>query len=94
MQRRHFQTLSAIALAGSLLSPLSAQAQDVTIGMSFPSATHGWMGAIIKNAQDQAKSSNIKHVMTTASDPNKQTNDIEDLIAKKVSAVVMLPCQS
>ncbi len=94
MQRRHFQTLSALALASSLLAPLAAQAQDVTIGMSFPSATHGWMGAIIKNAQDQAKSSNIKHVMTTAADPNKQTNDIEDLIAKKVSAVVMLPIES
>ncbi len=94
MQRRHFQTLSAVALATSFLAPLAAQAQDVTIGMSFPSATHGWMGAIIKNAQDQAKSSNIKHLMTTAADPNKQTNDIEDLIAKKVSAVVMLPIES
>jgi ribose transport system substrate-binding protein len=62
--------------------------------MSFPSATHGWMGAIIKNAQDQAKASGIQHVMTTAADPNKQTNDIEDLIAKKVGAVVMLPIQS
>ncbi len=94
MQRRLFQTLPVLALAGSLFAATQAHAQDVTIGMSFPSATHGWMGAIIKNAQDQAKASSIKHVMTTAADPNKQTNDIEDLIAKKVSAVVMLPIES
>lgn len=94
MQRRKFQILPLIALLGGMFATAAAQAQDVTIGMSFPSATHGWMGAIIKNAQDQAKTSGVKHVMTTAADPNKQTNDIEDLIAKKVSAVVMLPIES
>jgi ribose transport system substrate-binding protein len=99
MQRRQFQLkLSLIAALGALCFATSAQAQaqaqDVTIGMSFPSATHGWMGAIIKNAQDQAKASGVRHVMTTASDPNKQTNDIEDLIAKNVGAVVMLPIET
>ena len=94
MQRRNFNLIPMLAVVGGLYVATAAQAQDVTIGMSFPSATHGWMGAIIKNAQDQAKASGVKHVMTTAADPNKQTNDIEDLIAKKVSAVVMLPIES
>jgi ribose transport system substrate-binding protein len=94
MKRRQFQMLPVLAIAGSLFLGTAAHAQNVTIGMSFPSATHGWMGAIIKNAQDQAKASGIQHVMTTAADPNKQTNDIEDLIAKKVGAVVMLPIES
>ena len=94
MKRRQFQLLPVMAIAGSLFLGTAVHAQNVTIGMSFPSATHGWMGAIIKNAQDQAKASGIQHVMTTAADPNKQTNDIEDLIAKKVGAVVMLPIES
>lgn len=72
----------------------SAFAADKTIGMAFPSATHGWMGAIIKNAEDEARAQGVKYVMTTASDPNKQTNDIEDLIAKKVDAVVVLPIET
>ena len=94
MQRREFSFLPLIAALAGLTFAAQVHAQDVTIGMSFPSATHGWMGAIIKNAQDQAKASGVKHVMTTAADPNKQMNDIEDLIAKKVSAVVMLPIET
>ncbi len=69
----------------------TAMAAERTIGMSFPSATHGWMGAIIKNAEDEANHLKVRHVMTTATDPKKQARDIEELIAKQVSAVVMLP---
>ncbi len=68
-----------------------AIAAERVIGMSFPSATHGWMGAIIKNAEDEANHQKIRYVMTTAEDAKKQASDIEELIAKKVSAVVMLP---
>ncbi|MBO8163940.1 MAG: substrate-binding domain-containing protein [Brevibacillus sp.] len=64
------------------------------IGMSFPAADHGWLGAIIKNAEDEAKAQGIQYVITTAADPNKQTNDIEDLISQKVDAIVMLPIES
>ncbi len=69
----------------------TAMAAERMIGLSFPSATHGWMGAIIKNAEDEANNQKIRYVMTTATDANKQASDIEELIAKKVSAVVMLP---
>ncbi|UFJ40815.1 substrate-binding domain-containing protein [Brevibacillus humidisoli] len=65
-----------------------------TIGMSFPAADHGWLGAIIKNAEDEAKAQGIQYVITTAADPNKQTNDVEDLISQKVDAIVMLPIES
>jgi ribose transport system substrate-binding protein len=72
----------------------SAPAEKKVIGMSFPAADHGWLGAVIKNAEDEAKAQGIEYVITTAADPNKQTNDIEDLISKKVSAIVMLPIES
>lgn len=70
----------------------------LTIGISLPSATHGWMGALIDNAEQQAKeleeSEGIKYVMTNAADPNKQANDIDDLIAQGVDVIVMLPIES
>jgi ribose transport system substrate-binding protein len=71
----------------------TAMAADKVIGMSFPTASHGWMGAIIKNAEDEAQNLKVRYVMTTASDAAKQASDIELLISKKVSAVVMLPLE-
>lgn len=71
---------------------------NLKIGISLPSATHGWMGALIDNAEKQAKeleeSEGIDYVMTNAADPNKQANDIDDLIAQKVDVIVMLPIES
>ncbi|MFD1737813.1 substrate-binding domain-containing protein [Bacillus salitolerans] len=71
---------------------------QLTIGISLPSATHGWMGALIDSAEKQAKalkeSDGINYVMTNAADPNKQANDIDDLIAQGVDVIVMLPIES
>ncbi|MEH6939863.1 substrate-binding domain-containing protein [Bacillus sp. JJ664] len=68
------------------------------IGISLPSATHGWMGALIDSAEKQAKelkeSDGIEYVMTNATDPNKQANDVDDLIAQDVDVIVMLPIES
>ena len=70
----------------------------LTIGISLPSATHGWMGALIDSAENQAKalkeSDGIEYVMTNATDPNKQANDVDDLIAQGVDVIVMLPIES
>ncbi|WP_042221155.1 substrate-binding domain-containing protein [Oceanobacillus manasiensis] len=71
---------------------------DLTIGISLPSATHGWMGALIDNAENQAKeikdSEGINYVMTNAADPNSQANDVDDLISQDVDVIVMLPIES
>ncbi|MBM7693493.1 ribose transport system substrate-binding protein [Peribacillus deserti] len=68
------------------------------IGISLPSATHGWMGALIDSAEKQAKdlkkSDGINYVLTNATDPNKQANDIDDLISQDVDVIVMLPIES
>ena len=68
------------------------------IGISLPSATHGWMGALIDSAEKQAKalkeSDGIEYVMANATDPNKQANDVDDLIAQGVDVIVMLPIES
>lgn len=72
--------------------------KSLKIGISLPSATHGWMGALIEEAENQAKelkdSENIDYVITNAADPNKQANDVDDLISQEVDAIVMLPIES
>ncbi|UKS28123.1 substrate-binding domain-containing protein [Paenibacillus sp. HWE-109] len=74
---------------------VTAAGGEYTLGISVPSADHGWMGALVANAKAEAqKHKNVKLIMYTASDPAKQTSDIEDLITKKVNAIVMLPIES
>lgn len=71
---------------------------DLTIGISLPSATHGWMGALIDNAENRAQElqeeSGIDYVMTNAEDPNQQANDVDDLISQDVDVIVLLPIES
>ncbi|WP_018924526.1 substrate-binding domain-containing protein [Salsuginibacillus kocurii] len=64
------------------------------IGMSFPEADHGFLGAIITNAQHEIEEQGYDHIMVTASDPNQQANDIDDLISQNVDIIVMLPTES
>jgi ribose transport system substrate-binding protein len=81
--------------ASASASEANAAGGNYTIGISLPAADHGWMGALIGNAKTEAdKHSNIKSIVYTAKDPAKQTSDIEDLITKKVDAIVMLPIES
>ncbi|MBY7142819.1 substrate-binding domain-containing protein [Virgibacillus sp. NKC19-3] len=71
---------------------------SLTIGISLPSATHGWMGALIDHAETEAneisESEGIDYVMTNAENPNEQANDVDDLIAQDVDAMVILPIES
>ncbi|WP_164670520.1 substrate-binding domain-containing protein [Virgibacillus doumboii] len=91
-------TMVALAACGQEGNSESGGDDSLTIGISLPSATHGWMGALIENAEEQAKeikeSEGIDYVMTNASDPNTQANDVDDLISQGVDAIVMLPIES
>lgn len=71
-----------------------AASGQIVVGMSFPHADHGWMGAVIEYARKQGEELGVKVEMTTADNPNKQTNDVEDLITKKVNVMVMLPMET
>ncbi|SFQ04193.1 substrate-binding domain-containing protein [Salibacterium halotolerans] len=76
----------------------SSGGEDLTIGISLPSATHGWMGALIDNAESKAQeieeASGVEYIMTNAEDPNTQANDVNNLISQDVDAIVMLPIES
>ncbi|SHN25205.1 substrate-binding domain-containing protein [Cryptosporangium aurantiacum] len=71
----------------------AAKGTQVTIGFSAPQADHGWIGAIAKNAEAQAK-----QFEDVTFEPVEPTNDvaaqiaaIETLITKKVNVLVVLP---
>ena len=65
----------------------------VTIGFSAPAADHGWIAAITSNARAQAgKYSDVTlEAVEGSNDVNQQISQVETLIGKKVTALVILP---
>lgn len=91
----------ATGLAVAALSAGVAMAQDTkVIGVSIPAATHGWAGGMNFHAQEAVKRleevyPQLDFVLATASDPGKQVNDIEDMVAtRNIDALVVLPFES
>lgn len=101
MQRRNLMKAAALAAALGLAGPVVAQEGEKTIiGVSIPSATHGFMGGLNWHAQDTIKRlgetyPNLEFVLSTAGDSAKQVNDIEDMMATRdIDALVVLPFES
>lgn len=94
------KTFAALATAAVLGLPTLAVAQEVTIGVSIPAATHGWTGGVNFHAQQakerlEALYPEISITITTASDPGGQANDLEDLVSQRnIDALVVLPFES
>jgi ribose transport system substrate-binding protein len=73
-----------------------ANAKDYTIGVSIPTADHGWAGGIIFQAERVAKLLEAEHpglkvIIKTSSDPMGQANALEDLTTEGMDALVILP---
>jgi ribose transport system substrate-binding protein len=71
----------------------AAAGKAVTIGFSGPQGDHGWIAAISKNAEAQAKrfpDVTFKPVEAT-NEVTRQISSVETLISDKVSALVILP---
>ena len=92
---------AALALSAALSMPAFAQeAEQKVIGVSIPAATHGWAGGMNYFAQAAVERlekvyPQLEFVLTTASDPSKQVNDIEDMVATRhIDALVVLPFES
>ncbi|MGN7868509.1 ABC transporter substrate-binding protein [Paracoccus sp. 22332] len=96
---KHF--VSGLAIAAALAAPALAQEGETkVIGVSIPAATHGWAGGMNYFAQatvDRLEETypQLDFVLATASDPAKQVNDIEDMVAtRNIDALVVLPFES
>ncbi|OWJ77927.1 MULTISPECIES: ABC transporter substrate-binding protein [Haematobacter] len=101
MKRRHFfSAAAAISVAIATAGAVRAQDAGATIGVSIPSATHGFMGGLNWHAQQTiARLSkvypNLKFVLATAGEPGKQVDDIEDMLAtRNIDGLVVLPFES
>ncbi|MCR9110815.1 MAG: ABC transporter substrate-binding protein [Rhodobacteraceae bacterium] len=86
----------AISVGGAF----AQEAETKVIGVSIPAATHGWAGGMNFHAQETVKRleevyPQLDFVLATASDPGKQVNDIEDMVATRgIDALVVLPFES
>ncbi len=85
--------LAALTVMGTARD---ANAKDYTIGVSVPTADHGWAGGIIFQAERVAKLLMAEHpglnvIIKTSSDPVSQANALEDLTTEGMDALVILP---
>lgn len=84
-----------VFLIGSL-SLNTAMAKTLKIGVSVPSADHGWTAGLLwwaeKAAKDfKAKDNDLEFYVVAASSGSKQVGDVEDLMIKGIDALVILP---
>ncbi len=90
-----FTTVAAIAITAT-----AANAEDVTIGVSIPAATHGWAGGLNWHAAEAERRLEAAHegldvIIVTASSATEQANALEDLVAvQNIDALVILPFES
>src|ERR1700679_2555863 len=85
--------VASVGLGGSAI----AQGQTYTIGVSVPTADHGWTGGIdffAQQATDRLSKlyPNLKFVVAQAPDSTKQAADLEDMVTtRNIDALVILP---
>ena len=69
--------------------------EDGLIGISLPSADHGWMAGCIYSAQEEVKTLGLEegsgYKILTSDSVNDQANDIDELISMGCSSIVLLP---
>ena len=102
MKRRNLMKmpLAAAALSLTMGAGFAQDAEKVVIGVSIPSATHGFMGGLNFHAQDtiarlEKTYPQLSFVLATAGNAGKMVNDIEDMVATRdIDALVVLPFES
>src|ERR1700756_5439888 len=93
-------TLVATLYATSLACGSVMAQETIKIGVSVPSADHGWTGGIDFFAQETKKRleslhKNLQVIVKTATGPSDQANSLEDLVAtQQINALVILPYES
>jgi ribose transport system substrate-binding protein len=75
-------------------------AQNVTLGVAIPTATHGFTGGIVWWANQakkelEAANPNLKVIVKTAGSTPEQANQVQDLlVVNRMNALVILPLES
>jgi ribose transport system substrate-binding protein len=80
------------AASGTPVSGSDTTGKTVNIIASVPPTDHGWLGAISKNAKAAAAShKDVKFSLLQAADADSQAQQVEQAIAQKPDALVILP---
>ena len=90
--------LFAAILCGCVLTGCgqSEQKKDVVIGISIPSADHGWTGGIVSWAEQaekdiEAANPGVDVIISTGKSSSEQVAGIENLMMKNINKLVILP---
>ncbi len=90
-------TALAALVVGGLAGSAIAQDKTYTIGVSVPTADHGWTGGVdffAQQAVDRLSKAypNLQFVLATAPDSTKQAADLEDMVTtRNIDGLVILP---
>jgi ribose transport system substrate-binding protein len=97
--KRVRELLFTAAVAAAVMST-PAMAENVTLGVSIPAATHGFTAGIIWWA-NQAKAElekahpDLKVIVKTSANASEQANQLQDLLTvNKINALVVFPFES
>src|SRR6056297_126778 len=93
--KKRIMLLSVVLVVLLVFSATVFSAEKLRIGVSIPSADHGWTGGIVWWAQEAIKDWNekdpdVEFFLVTANGPAKQVGDVEDLMVKGIDALVIL----
>ncbi len=97
--RKLLLTVVVAALAALGGSADAQSGKKIKIGVTMPTADHGWMGGAnwwAKKAMDdwKKKDPNVDFVFKTSGDVTKQVADIEDMLVQGVDGLVVFPFES
>ncbi|OQA81838.1 MAG: D-ribose-binding periplasmic protein precursor [Lentisphaerae bacterium ADurb.Bin242] len=96
---KKFLTVLFFALCAAALlfgAGCGKTSEKIRIGVSIPSADHGWTGGVVWWAEQakkdlESKDPKLEIILSTARDSAEQVNKIENLLVQGVKAVVVLP---
>jgi len=93
--KKRIMLLSVVLVVLMVFAATVFSAEKLRIGVSIPSADHGWTGGIVWWAQEAIKDWNekdpdVEFFLVTANGPAKQVGDVEDLMVKGIDALVIL----
>lgn len=86
----------ALAVTVMVMAPVAFSHADYRIGVSVPSADHGWTAGLLWWAEKAAEELGAQYddtefFVVAASSGTKQVADVEDLMVKQIDALVILP---
>ncbi|NLB69773.1 MAG: substrate-binding domain-containing protein [Lentisphaerae bacterium] len=89
---------TAVLLSGCSRDESSAAKTTHRIGISIPSADHGWTGGVVYHAnrikkEIEKENPDTRVIVSTAATSGEQVDRIENLIVQKIDALVILPSE-